>query len=276
MSQRDLTTLANLKAYLPMVAVDADPVLSRLISAASAAIKRYVSRDIVWQAYSETRSGRGTPSMVLRQFPVTKITSLSIDGLGIPQRPALGSGSVSVSGWYGWSGGPPGWALEPDRTLWVSGYQFTRGMANVVIAYAAGFQAVEAINVPGTPFTYQATSLWRADAGVVYTATGTALVAVASAPALGQYSVTSSGLYTFNSADAGAGVTLSYGTVPEEIEQTCIELATRRFRERGRIGDASKTVSTGTAHETTVFTVADFTKSERGVLDSFKSVAMPV
>jgi hypothetical protein len=47
------------------------------------------------------------------------------------------------------------------------------------------------------------------DDGVVYAATGLPLTKVASSPTSGQYSV-ASGVYTFNSADAGKAVLVSY------------------------------------------------------------------
>jgi hypothetical protein len=49
-----------------------------------------------------------------------------------------------------------------------------------------------------------------ADQGVTYASTGLPLIAVASSPALGQYSVSAGGAYTFASADSAAGVLISY------------------------------------------------------------------
>lgn len=70
----------------------------------------------------------------------------------------------------------------------------------------------EAQSVPGsTPFTVSVTNAgqWQDDCGVVYATSGLPLTKVASAPAAGQYSV-AAGVYTFNSADAGAAVLISY------------------------------------------------------------------
>lgn len=47
------------------------------------------------------------------------------------------------------------------------------------------------------------------DAGVVYALTGLPLIKVASAPSAGQYSV-ASGIYTFNSGDAGKAILANY------------------------------------------------------------------
>ena len=70
----------------------------------------------------------------------------------------------------------------------------------------------EAGSVPSSsPYVYAAANAgnFDADLGVVYAASGLALVKVASAPAIGQYSV-SAGVYTFNSGDAGKAVLVSY------------------------------------------------------------------
>jgi hypothetical protein len=62
-----------------------------------------------------------------------------------------------------------------------------------------------------TPFTVTVANAgtFINDDGVLYAATGLPLTKVASTPAAGQYSV-ASGVYTFNSADAGKAVLTSY------------------------------------------------------------------
>jgi hypothetical protein len=70
----------------------------------------------------------------------------------------------------------------------------------------------EAGSVPASsPYTYAAANAatFDADLGLVYAASGLALTRVASAPAVGQYSVTA-GVYTFNSGDAGRALLVSY------------------------------------------------------------------
>lgn len=70
----------------------------------------------------------------------------------------------------------------------------------------------EAQSVPAvTPFTVSVANAasWQDDYGVVYAATGLPLAKATSAPAAGQYSV-AAGVYTFNAADAGKGVLISY------------------------------------------------------------------
>lgn len=72
----------------------------------------------------------------------------------------------------------------------------------------------EAGTVPGTPFhiTVANSGTWFDDMGVVYADGASAfnpLVRVASAPAVGQYSV-ASGVYTFNATDTTRNMLLSY------------------------------------------------------------------
>jgi hypothetical protein len=71
----------------------------------------------------------------------------------------------------------------------------------------------EAASVPAsTPFTVSVvnSTTWTADQGVTYAATGFPLTAVAGPPTVkGEYSV-AAGVYTFDSADTGAALLISY------------------------------------------------------------------
>lgn len=78
---------------------------------------------------------------------------------------------------------------------------------------AAVFDA--ASTIPGTPFQVTIappnSGTFVADLGVVFASTGVQLTRVASAPAANQYSVnTATGVYTFNTADTGKSVQISY------------------------------------------------------------------
>lgn len=83
---------------------------------------------------------------------------------------------------------------------------------------ATGFKGMveDAVStIPTTPFqitpTVPGSGTFVADLGVFMVATGVQLTRVASAPAAGQYSVNvGTGVYTFNTADAGASVAISF------------------------------------------------------------------
>jgi hypothetical protein len=126
----DLTTLANVRAYLNSTGGTAntvdDPLLERMVSAASAFVERWCDRAFLSATYTEMRSGTGTRVLAPFQWPIQSIASLSVDGVAIPARPAVGA-----SGYY----------ADTDF-VYLDGYSFTRGRANVVLAYTAGYNDV--------------------------------------------------------------------------------------------------------------------------------------
>jgi hypothetical protein len=127
MAAGDLTTLANVKAWLspPLVTTGDDALLSRLITAASQFIQTWLARQIAIQSYTETRSGDGGRKLALANAPIATVSSLTIDGLAIAPAPSpLAQGFV-----FGAS------------TIYLQGYCFTRGFQNVVVGYTAGFSA---------------------------------------------------------------------------------------------------------------------------------------
>jgi len=86
-------------------------------------------------------------------------------------------------------------------------------------ASTAGIKAAvfdSAATIPATPGPYTLTisppssGTFVSDLGVFDATTGTQFTRVASAPATGQYSVTSGGVYTFASTDQGKAVKISY------------------------------------------------------------------
>jgi len=93
-----------------------------------------------------------------------------------------------------------------------------------------------AATIPTTPFQVTiippSSGVFAADQGVTYAATGLRLTRGATASAAGVYAVnTSTGVYTFNTADAGLGVLISYdytvATGPETITASNTLLGTQ-------------------------------------------------
>ena len=86
---------------------------------------------------------------------------------------------------------------------------FGQTMATGQILTALG----ETASVPAsTAYTITAANAatFGTDLGVIYASTGLPFTKVASAPTLGQYSVSNAGVYTFAAADASAAVALAY------------------------------------------------------------------
>jgi hypothetical protein len=84
------------------------------------------------------------------------------------------------------------------------------GVAPVVGQVGTSFGEAGTIPAVSTyTITVANSANWTVDQGVIYAATGLPLKRVASAPAIGQYSV-AAGVYTFAAADASKAVLLSY------------------------------------------------------------------
>lgn len=112
------------------------------------------------------------------------------------------------------------------------------GLTTVI--YSAGYGALmtQAATIPAsTPWqvTVSGAASFSCDHRVAFSS-GTALTRVASAPAAGQYSVSTAGTYTFAAADANKAVNITYAqrVVPDDLVDICLRLVVARFRARGR------------------------------------------
>lgn len=144
--QGDLTTLDSVKAWIPITSTDADDLLTALISRVSTFIQSWLNRTLAAQTYTEVRNGQAMHFMLLNNYPIISVASLSVDGIAIPPRGALGPGTYSNPGGYVFDAG----------TLYLSGYSFCRGYQNVSVTYVAGFDTTP-------PDIEQATNMIVAD-----------------------------------------------------------------------------------------------------------------
>ncbi len=122
----DLTTLANLKAWLNLSATGDDSLLSRLVTAASGFVENWLGRAIGLSVYLETRDGTGGSTLAFAVTPVLAVSALTIDGNPVLPSP---------------DGVAPGYVFSPSR-LALRGAGFRRGLGNVVVSYQAGYAAV--------------------------------------------------------------------------------------------------------------------------------------
>lgn len=123
----NLTTLSDVKTWLGLTTTTDDTLLSRLITAASDFITNWLSFDITQTTYTETYHGNGNSWLVLRNDPVTAVSSVVITD------PSSGS-STTYDGTYFTIGG--------RNIYFKSGYVFQSGMGNVVVSYTAGYAIV--------------------------------------------------------------------------------------------------------------------------------------
>jgi hypothetical protein len=274
MSASDLASLTAVKAWVGVQGTGTDVMLEQLITAASRFIYSSTGRGAILPAtYTEYLDGKGYPQNRLfpTRYPVISVSSLTVFGTSIPAAGPSTATSGQPSGYLlrPWDGLPPGQMQPVD----VFGYSLGPGRQNIVLTYVAGYQvSAEPWAVPSTP--YQVTPLqqfgpWASDQGVVYAATGVALTKVASSPAVGQYSVDTSGNYTFAAADVASNVLISYGFIPADLNQVCIEIVAERYNYRSRIGQVSKSLG---GQETVTYSQKDLSAAQASMLQPFRRV----
>ena len=248
----DLASLADCKAWLGLTSTGDDAVLAALITAISAAISADLGRSVLPTTVNETLDGGGA-SLPLRQWPVTSVVAVAINGVTLAASAAPGAG---------------GWRLEPadaappgamQRLATVAG-RFAPGPGAVAVTYRAGYEVLgePAVVPPAAPYVLTAQApfgAWCLDTGVV------------GAP--GPYTVTA-GTYTFTTASAGAAVALSYGYVPADLARACLEWVADRYAARSRIGVASKALG---GQETASFVVKAMPDVVSRLLQPYRRVA---
>lgn len=245
-----------------------DTLMQRLISACSAYVQRWTDRTFRNLPYVETRDGTGGYVLPLINYPITSVTSVTIDGVAVPVAPALGTQQVVTVGFFG---GPGGYLFDMNRLI-VRGFKFWRGLQNVQVSYAGGYLVSnEPQTIPaGSPYSLMTLAHWNAgDRGVTY-ANGTALTSqpFGTVLAAGQYSTDSYGTYYFAAADAGKAVLISYGFVPFDVEQGTVDLIGDWLKYRDRIG--TKTIAI--EQQTITFTDTAMPSRALGALQQYRRV----
>lgn len=125
----DLVTLDTAYAWLRIPTGSDDIALSMAITATSERMASWCGRALAPTACVETYDGNGNGRLVLRNYPIIGIASLTVDG-----RPV---GAVAGPG-------GPGYRHDTRRTVDLVGDVFTRGPQNVEIAYTAGYTKIPA------------------------------------------------------------------------------------------------------------------------------------
>lgn len=81
--QKAFTTLARAKSFLEISGDSKDTLLTMLINQITGFIEAYTKRNFLSQTYTnEEYDGSGTSTIVLRQFPVTAVSSVQVNTSG--------------------------------------------------------------------------------------------------------------------------------------------------------------------------------------------------
>ena len=130
MAAGDLTTLENVRAYLGLAVTSDDVLLTRLIAAASAWIQTFTNRVFAVAPYTEVVDGNGTARLMVRNYPIVALTSVTCAEDGVAIDPAsLVAGVRTVT-------------LVPTTTYTPS-LTYRRawplGKSNITVVYTAGY-----------------------------------------------------------------------------------------------------------------------------------------
>ena len=265
---QQLATLAQVKAWVPkLTSPDDEALLNSLIARATGIIMANISRsNVAVRTVTETLDGQGSSGLLLREWPVVSISSLSVNAQVIAEAAnALVPGYV----WSRWDGVLPG----RPQSLAMRGRRFAVGSQNIAITYRAGYLAEEEVHTinAGQAITNDYNGAWCSDQGVTYT-DGTPLVRVTGAPGVGQYQLGATpGIYNFNALDNNDNVLISYGYVPAPLGQACVQLVGEWYRYRGRIGQKSTSLD---GKETASFDNSMLTDSIKMIIQPYRRVTL--
>ena len=119
----DLTTLASVKARLRIAGMSDDWLFGMLITQASQFIQAWLNRSLGEASYTETRDGTGSRTMMFANYPVTSVSSLTVNDVAVPL-------AINTSA--------TGYRFDATR-LQLNSDVFPRGFGNVTVTYTAGY-----------------------------------------------------------------------------------------------------------------------------------------
>lgn len=136
MAAIDLTTLANVQAYLGLPSGPADAILASMITGASQYWLTRTGRDSLNSvaSYSKRYDGSGSRRQFLRNSPITAVSLLQVGSVVIPPSTDYIS---------------PGYVIDQSgKSIAIIAVGptglFWRGIQNVLVQYSAGYSAVPA------------------------------------------------------------------------------------------------------------------------------------
>jgi len=258
----DLVSLSDYKNYMSLSQTTDDLRLQTLITSVSRAILTRLNRgNLLPTPYLEIRNGMGQSAFFLDSWPVTSISSLTINGHSIPP--------IQTDSDTSWCGS--GYILDqPDeqppgkpQMVTLRGIRCHHGIGNIQIAYTAGYQMKEVVNLSSVAAcavaVEQPYGAWAKDILVVDT-DSRVFNSVIDNPQSGQYTV-SQGNYLFSNADIGTQLSITYAYVPADIALVTMDWIADRQAYLNRIGYASKSLGGQETVSYLVKAIPDFVDS---------------
>ena len=269
-----LTSLANLKSWIGISTSTDDAVLEKAIDRATARIESYIGRQVLSRSYSEWRNGSGVDTIRLHQWPVTQVTNVWTGNYAAlvvsSAQPTDIRASIAVNQETGTNAvvltrTESGGATKVD-TLPLGTYPTTAALATQ-IGSVAGFACSLGKNIrsvqlrprAGADTILATVTLFAADTASEYTYdydTGRLSID----PSWWAQWPMDRGVMPDAVKSVLVEYTAGYATVPDDIEQACIEVAAMMYRDRRRdsglasesLGDYSYTRANRAEMDTTM------------------------
>jgi hypothetical protein len=261
----DLTSLAAVKSRAEVKSTTDDAEIQASITAFSQWLLDFTGQASLNSvvAHDDVYDGNGNARLMLNNYPVLNVSSVTMNGVGVPV-----SSGANVWGYYveqskkslGLRGGVGNFTTFPYPTplsYRERGPVFRRGQGNIEVVYSAGYSPSlvqnDVDNVTAGTITLQEAP-WVADAGVTYYPSLNAMAHVSSGPGPGEYAV-SNGLYVFSTSDEGQLVAASYqiNQPPFNLEyavRCCVAL---NYKRKGWQDQKSRAVTTQGGSATTTY-----------------------
>lgn len=246
-----LTSLANLKSWLGITASTDDTVLERAIDRATSRIESYLERNIKSRSYSEWRSGANVDTIRLYQWPVTEVANVFSGAYAALVVTRSDATDIRASVQVNQEGPTPaviltrttGAGVTTATSLALATYPTTASLATA-IGSTAGFQCSLGKNMrsiqlrprAGADTVLATVTLYGADIPSEYTydyATGR----LAIDRSWFAYWPLDKGVMPSPMKSVLIEYTAGYSTVPDDVEQACIEVASMLYRDRRRDGN---------------------------------------
>lgn len=123
----DYATLAQVKEWLGITGTGDDALLTRAIGAASEFVRTWLGYEILSASYTERRNGLGGDALPFAHYPVTAVSSLTVNSVSIPASSGLIKGYVF-----------------DERSIYYIQGNFPQGRLNIGIVYTAGLASTPA------------------------------------------------------------------------------------------------------------------------------------
>ncbi len=127
----DLVALNQVKRYIGLQGDDSasDDILQSLISSVSVSVEQYCQRPFILQTFNEAFNGNGHDRYVTKNFPLLWVPQVYINGQQINATPGPANPPIGQPGGYTWD----------DISVYLIGYEFSKGYQNCYVQYAAGY-----------------------------------------------------------------------------------------------------------------------------------------